>query len=43
MNQNQPPCDVEADFNPLFQGSDMNPFTAEENPWLKWPMYDTDT
>lgn len=42
MNQNLA-FDVEADCNPVFQGSDTNPFTAEETPWLKWSLYDTDT
>lgn len=42
MNQNLA-SDEEADFNPVFQGSDTNPFTAEENPGLKWPLYNTDT
>lgn len=34
--------DVESCINPVFQGSDMNPFTAEENR-LEWPLYNKDT
>lgn len=36
------PLDVESCINPVFQGSDMNPFTAEENR-LEWPLYNKDT
>lgn len=43
MNESESGFGVEADFNPVFQDSDMNPFTAGANPRLERTPYGTDT
>lgn len=42
MNESESGFGVEADFNPVFQDSDTNPFTAGANPRLERTPYGTD-